>query len=307
MKGFNQFLIKKDKETKTKGVFSVGPLFGGFGYTVGNGLRRTLLSCLSGLAVTQIKVKGATHVFASIPGVKEDLIEVVLNIKQIKIKSSKAKSFKMNLDKTGPGEVKAGDIKVPAEVEIANKDLVLANLADKKSRLKIDFQVDQGVGYSLADEHKEDKFGVISVDAIFNPVVEVSCQVSPVRVGKKTDFDQVTLKIETDGTITPSEALEQSASILTDVFSQIQTPKKVSLPGAVKKKKVKKIDDDLLVEELNLPLRLVNALKKAGYEKIGDFEGVHVQRVLDIKNVGKKSAEELVKVLKSKGVALKEE
>ncbi len=303
---FNQFLIKTKKETATQGTFLIGPLFGGLGITVGNSLRRTLLSCLPGLAVCQIKVKGASHLFANIPGIKEDLIEVVLNIKQIRIKSIEQKSFKMKLDKNGPGEVKAGDIKTPAGVQIVNKDLTLAHLADKKTNLNIEFEVEEGVGYSLADEHKTDKIGIIAVDALFSPVVRVAYLVTPTRVGKKTDFDQLSIEIETNGTIRPSEALKKAAAILIEVFDQIRSPKKVTLFQEKEKTPVEK-KEELLLDELNLPLRLINALKKAGYKKISDFEGVSVSQILAIKNVGKKSVDQLFKVLKKKRINFKKE
>lgn len=302
---FSQFLVNKEKESNTKGVFVIEPLFGGLGYSLGNSLRRTLLSALPGFAVTSIKVKGARHLFASIKGVKEDLIEVVLNIKRIRIQSVKKEPFTMKLDKNGPGEVKASDIDLPAGVEIINKDLVLANLSDRKSNLNIEFTVDYGIGYSLADEHKEERMGVIAVDAIFNPVNKVIFSVEPARVGKKTNFDKLRLEIETDGTIKPSDALETASKILCEAFNQIASPKAVSLPGRKEEQAEKDENEEITIDELSLPLRLINALKKANYKKLSDFRGVELDKILSIKNVGKKSAEELVDVLESKGIEIK--
>jgi DNA-directed RNA polymerase subunit alpha len=302
---FSQFLVNKEKETDTKGIFVIEPLFGGLGYSLGNSLRRTLLSALPGFAVTNITVKGARHLFASIKGVKEDLIEIVLNIKKIRIKSVKEESFTMKLDKNGPGEIKASDIDLPAGVEIINKDLVLANLSDKKSNLNIEFTVDHGVGYSLADEHKEEKMGVISVDAIFNPVSRVIFSVVPTRVGKKTNFDKLRLEIETDSTIKPGEALERASKILCEAFNQVASPKAVSLPGRKEEEPEKDENEEIMIDELSLPLRLINALKKANYKKLSDFEGVELDKILSIKNVGKKSVEELVDVLESRGINIK--
>ena len=302
---FSQFLVNKEKESDTKGIFVIEPLFGGLGYSLGNSLRRTLLSALPGFAVTSIKVKGARHLFASIKGVKEDLIEIVLSIKKIRVKSVKEESFTMKLDKNGPGEIKASDIDLPAGVEIINKDLVLANLSDKKSNLSIEFTVDYGIGYSLADEHKEEKMGVISVDAIFNPVNRVIFSVEPTRVGKKTNFDKLRLEIETDSTVKPGDALERASKILCEAFNQVASPKAVSLPGRKEEEPEKDENEEIMIDELSLPLRLINALKKANYKKLSDFEGVELDKILIIKNVVKKSVEELVDVLKSRGISIK--
>ncbi len=306
MTDFTQFTIVKEKGTPNQGTFSIGPLFQGFGYTLGNSLRRTLLSSLSGWAVTQIKVTGAKHLFASLKGVKEDVLEIVLNVKQLRIQAQKKGSFSMELDKKGPGAVLAKDIKVPAGVKIVNKDLVLAHLADKQTRLKIKFTVEYGVGYSLAKEHKLDKMGVIAVDALYSPVVRVGYRVESVRVGRKSNFDQLLLEVETDGTVTPEEAVKQAAAILRDVFAKIYDAK----PGKKAAKKAaktvaKKEDDDLLVDEFDLPARLVNALKKAGYRKLSDFQGADKKALESIKNVGDKSLQELIKFLEKKGVEVK--
>ncbi len=304
---FTQFTIIKKDQTKTNGVFVIGPLFQGFGYTLGNSFRRTLLSALSGWAVSQVKVQGARHLFASLKGVKEDVLEIILNTKQIRIKAQKKGSFKMELDKTGPGVVKAADIQLPAGVEIVNKNLELAHLANKDSRLKIKFTADYGVGYSLAKERKVDKMGLIAVDALYSPVKKVGYQVKSVRVGRKTNYDQLRLEIETDGTLSPSEAVKQAADILVDVFSAVRDSKPTRRAKAVRSstKKALKAPENLIIDEFELPVRLINALKKAGYKKLSDFKDINRDDIDKIKNVGDKSAVELIKFLAKKGLAVK--
>jgi len=304
---FTQFSVVKKEETKTKGVFAIGPLFQGFGYTLGNSFRRTLLSALSGWAVSQIKVQGARHLFASLKGVKEDVLEIILNTKQIRIRAQKKGSFKMELDKTGPGVVKAADIQLPAGVEIINKSLEIAHLADKESRLKIKFTVDYGVGYSLAKERKEEKMGIISVDALYSPVRKVGYQVKSVRVGRKTNYDQLQLEVETDGTLLPSEAVKQAAEILVSVFSRVRDykPARKARKASASVKKTIKVAENLAVEEFELPVRLINALKKAGYKSLSDFENVSSDDISKVKNIGEKSALELTKFLVKKGLSIK--
>ena len=188
MTDFTQFAIIKEKETSTQGSFSIGPLSQGFGYTLGTSLRRTLLSSLQGWAVTQIRVAGAKHLFASLKGVKEDVLGIVLNVKQLRLQAKKKEGFSMSLDKKGPGVVTAKDIQAPAGVTIVNKDIPLAHLANKQTRLKIRFTVGYGVGYSLAKEHKLDKMGLIAVDALYSPVVRVGYRVESNAGGAEDKF-----------------------------------------------------------------------------------------------------------------------
>jgi len=304
MTKLKNFWIKKDRQTKNYGRFLISPLPGGFGHTIGNSLRRVLLGAIPGAAITQIKVTGADHPFASLTGVKEDLIDIIMNVKQINIAYDKDKPVKGKLEKSGPGPVTAGDIKFAPGVKVVNPDLVLANVANKKTKLKIEFTVEKGEGYSLAEDHKTDKRKLISIDAIFSPVVKANFAVSPVRVGKKSDYDRIAFEIWTNGTIKPDKLLKQAGEILVDAFSQVAKPKT--------KKPSKKLvvetnhDLDLLIDELDLPLRLVNALKRAGYNKVADFSGVKREKIIKTKNVGDKSLVQLEEVLAKKGVVLEE-
>lgn len=304
MKSSIEFGIKKEKQTDNYGRFVISPLPRGFGHTVGNALRRVLLGAMPGAAITQIKVTGANHPFAVLKGVREDLIDIIMKVKQIRIVSQQEKPVKGKIDKTGPGEVRAGEIKFPPGVKVVNPELVLAHLADKKTRFKAEFTVEKGEGYSLAEDHKTDKIGLISVDAIFSPVIKATFSVVPVRVGKKTDQDQLILEVWTDKTALPEEVVKKASMILVDVFGRIvqfEAPKVTS-----KKKKSTNPSLDLLIDELELPLRLVNALKRAGYKKVADFKGVRREELAGVKNVGEKSLVQLEAVLKKKGVVLED-
>ncbi|MBL7078246.1 DNA-directed RNA polymerase subunit alpha [Candidatus Shapirobacteria bacterium] len=303
MENFKFWISKKEEESKGYGRFILSPLPQGFGDTFGNSLRRVLLQHMPGVAITRIRVKGANHSFALIKGVKEDLIDVIMNIKKIRIKSKREGLVKFQLAKKGPGVVKAGDIKIPTGVEITNPDLVLANLADRQSELKIDFEAEKGVGYSLADEHKSEKMRWISVDAIFSPIVKVNYSVKDIRIGKKEGMNELALEIWTNQTISSAEALKKAAEILEKGFSLIVKPAKK--PAAPAKKEVVNDSLSLYLEEIDLPLRLVNALKKSGFKKLADFEDLKKSDLLKVKNVGDKSCDQLIKVLRSRGVNIK--
>lgn len=299
-----KFWVKKKKEAAGYGRFVISPLPQGFGVTLGNALRRVLLGYMSGAAITQIKVKGANHPFAVIKGVKEDLIDVIMNIKQIKVAYDKKKPIKVHLEKTGPGPVKAGDIQLVSGVEIKNPDLVIANLADAKSKLKITFTIERGTGYSLAEDHKIDKMGIVTVDAIFSPVLKTNYEVKEIRVGEQKNMNELTMEVWVDETITPFSALKQAGETLSETFAAVANPskKKVSAP----KKTKKNSNLSLYLEELDLPLRLVNALKKAGFKQLSDFEGMQESDFIKVKNVGEKSCHQLIKILKKKGIRIKE-
>lgn len=298
------FQIKKEKETKDFGHFVIEPLEPGFGQTLGNALRRVLLSALPGAAITQVKITGIKHKFSTLEGLREDIIEFILNLKQVKVGYEGKKSVKVILDKTGPGEVKAGDIKTPATVTIANPDLVLGNLATKKNRLKAELMVESGYGYVPAEEKEIEKLGEIPVDAIFTPIIQVNYRVEATRVGRRTDLNRLVLEITTDGSIKPSQALKQAAEILVKYFHQIVEPKK-----APKKKTIETEMPDLTlrltVEELDLPTRIANALRKGGYGTVGDLVAADEENLAKVKNLGEKSVKIVEAALAQKGVGLK--
>lgn len=299
------FQIKKEKETKDFGQFVIEPLEQGYGHTLGNALRRVLLSSLPGAAVTQIKISGVKHKFSTLEGLKEDIIELILNLKQVRIKYQGQKPIKLHLEKSGPGQVRAGDIKAPAQVEIINKNHVLANLASKKSKLKMEIIVESGWGYLPAEERRSEKLGVIPLDASFSPVRSVNYKVEATRVGRRTDLDRLIMEITTNGTLKPSEALKESGRILIAFFKQIVEPKKMPV---AKKKPEPSLSETmrLTVEELDLPTRIVNALRKGGYGTVSDLTAATAADLAKVKNLGEKSIKIVQAALAKKGTRLKE-
>jgi DNA-directed RNA polymerase subunit alpha len=295
------FQIKKEKEVKNKAVFAIEPLEQGYGHTLGNALRRVLLTSLPGAAVTFVKIAGVRHQFTTLSGLKEDLVELILNIKKIRIKYQGKDPVKVKLEATGPGEVKAKKIKAPAGVEIANPDLVLANLADKKSKLNVEMTIESGFGYSPFEERKSDVLGVIPVDATFSPIIRVNYNVEATRVGRLTNYDRLVFELETDGTIAPREAVKEAAKILVAYFKQVVEPK-------VPKKKIEEqpaISHETLrlsVQELNLPTRIVNALEKAGYKTVADLIAGDKKEISKVRNLGEKSLKIIEIALKEKEV-----
>lgn len=298
------FRIKKEKETKDFGHFVIGPLEPGFGHTLGNTLRRVLLSALLGAAITQVKITGVKHKFSTLEGLKEDIVELILNLKQVKVSYDGKKPTKLTLEKTGPGAVKAGDIKTPAKVEIANPNLVIGNLATKKNRLKMEMLAESGYGYLPAEEREVEKLGEILIDAVFSPVIQVNYRVEATRVGRRTDLDRLVLEITTDGSLKPSQALKQAAKVLVGYFHQVYEPKKVP------KRKEPKIEAPdlalkLAVEELNLPTRIANALRKGSYGTVAELVVATEADLAKVKNLGEKSIKIVEVALSQKGVGLK--
>jgi len=215
--------IKKVSDDGQAGVFYIEGLYTGFGLTLGNALRRALFSSLPGAAVTQIKIKDVKHEFTTLPGMNEDIVELTLNLKRIRFKFFSEEPQVLTLKVKGEKEVKAGDIKITSQVEIINPELHLATLSDKKAELEIEFTVEKGLGYSPAAERKIERLpiGTIVIDAIFSPVTKVNCSVENMRVGDRTDFNRLKLEIETDGSLTPTEALGQTVNVLKDHFDKI--------------------------------------------------------------------------------------
>lgn len=214
-------LPKIIKKEGNKAVFEIEPLYPGYGVTVGNSLRRVLFSSLEGSAVTQMKIKNLSHEFSTIPGVLEDVIMIMLNLKQLRFKFFSDEPQKATLKIKGEKEIKASDFKFPAQVEIVNKNCHIATLTSKSAELEMEIQIEKGIGYSSREERQKEKLeiGAIAVDAIFTPIKKVNYKVENMRVGKRTDYDRLFLEIETDGIITPQEAFWQAAEILVSHFS----------------------------------------------------------------------------------------
>lgn len=299
------FKVHAKEEREDYGLFIIEPLDLGFGQTLGNTLRRILLSALPGAAVTTVKINGVKHQFSTLSGLKEDTIELILNIKKLRVRLFDEQGAKLTLSKTGPGEVTAADFQKNASVEIVNKDLSLGNLADKKSRLELELTVEKGYGYSLAEERKSSTIGVIPIDAIFTPITRVNYKVEETRVGRMTNLDKLILEIYTDGTISPRFALDEAAKTLVSYTLQIYEPKSsVADTGVAISPNV---SDDILkmtVDELDLPTRVFNSLKNGGIDTIGQLLGTPRKELTSLKNVGEKSLTIIDEKLREKGVAL---
>lgn len=299
------FSITAQAETKDFGRFELSPLEPGFGLTLGNALRRVLLSSLPGAAITSVTIDGVTHQFTTLAGVKEDIVELLLNLKQVRVKYDGDKPIEAKLSATGPGKVKAGDIVLPSKAQIINKDLLLANLADKKTKLNLKLEIQPGYGYLSAQNRSPKHLGEIILDAAFAPVVRVNFHVENAHLGRRADLDKLIIEIFTNGVIKPVEALRESAKILIRAFDQMINP--VAAVEA-KTEPIMVEDNDFLklsVEELDLPTRIANALKNGGYATVADLAGATHDEISKIKNLGGKSVEIIIKQLKNKGVEVK--
>jgi len=288
--------------------FAISPLVKGFGFTLGNSLRRTLLSSIPGAAVTQVRFDDALHEFDTLPGIKEDVTDIILNVKDIVLRSTSDEPLTLRLDVRGPGQVTAGDIQCPSDIEILNPELVLASL-NAKGRLAVDLTVERGRSYSSADKNKKSQtIGVIPVDSIFSPVRRVAILVETTRVEQDTDYDRLVLDIETDGSISPAEALASAGATLREVMELVASmsdePQGLSL-GDVGASTSGSPDLDLPIEELDLSERPRNCLKRAQINTIGELVLKTEDDLLAITNFGQKSLDEVIVKLDERGLVLR--
>jgi DNA-directed RNA polymerase subunit alpha len=317
--------ISSESVDDNRGSFTIEPLDRGFGYTFGNSLRRVLLSSLAGAAVTSVRIEGVAHEFSTIRGVKEDVTDIVLNLKGIVCRMhSDATEIEAPLVVTGPGDITAKDIDLPSGVEILNPDAHIATL-EKKTKLEVYLTIGRGRGYRPAEENKspDQPIGVIPIDSIFSPVRRVAYNVEQARVGQRTDYDKLTLDIETDGSIDPHAALREAAEILisqlaifTDADRVVEL-REATGPGALEPGLVggqvgaptrpPNAMDDILIEELELGVRSYNCLKRAGIQTVGDLVSKTESELNAIPNFGKKSIDEVIETLHARGLALRNE
>lgn len=315
LKGMRDFQIptkaEVDKETLTAtyGRFTAEPFERGFGTTVGNSLRRVLLSSLSGAAVVSVKIEGVLHEFSTIPGVTEDVTDIVLNIKKIRFKLHADKPKTIHLRKKGPGVAKAGDLSHDADLEVLTPELHLATL-DKGATLDIEMVVKRGRGYVPAERNKEEgmPIGVIPVDAIYSPVTRVNFLVENARVGRMTDYDKLILEIWTDGSISPEDAMSAAALIVRghlDIFINVKDMEE-TITRPVSEESITEINKNLLrsVNELELSVRAANCLKNANIKTIADLVQKTEGDMLRTKNFGKKSLNEIKEILQEMGLSL---
>ena len=301
-----RFKVTSEKEETNFARVVIEPLEQGYGHTLGNSLRRCLLTSLEGAAITSVKISGVSHQFSTIPGVIEDVIQIILNLKKVRIKIYGEKSIKLSLQKNGKGDAKASDINTFGSGEIINKDAHIATITDPKIKLQIEMTAETGVGYSSSEERKSAEIGVMPIDAIFTPVLSVNYTVDQTRVGRRTDFDKLNLDITTDGTITPMEALNQSAKTLTNYFQQVYEPLPEEEAPA---QESSFLSEDLLkssVEELDLPVRISNALKAIDADTIGKLIAIPKHQLMKAKNLGAKSLTLISDKLAERGLSLSE-
>jgi DNA-directed RNA polymerase subunit alpha len=329
-------------EEGTKGVYEIDGIYAGYGHTLGNSLRRIVLSSLPGAAITTVKMEGINHEFSTIQGIKEDVITMLLNLKQIRFKFSDDQPQKATLSANGKKDVKAGDFKIPPSLEILNKDKRIATLTDKNAKLNIEITIEKGLGYVPREVLKRDKLetGTLMLDAIFTPIRRVNYEVENMRIGERTDYNRLRFLIETDGSITPREALENSIKILIKQLSAIvdiseketekiiketkkkqketeekkeeekkeekeQEKKEIEIKKTVKEEKT---EEDFLktrIEDLNFSNRTLNALSKASIRTIGGLVRKRGEDLLKIEGVGDKAINEIRRALGNFGLILK--
>jgi DNA-directed RNA polymerase subunit alpha len=291
------------------GKFIIEPLEKGYAQTLGVSLRRVLLTSIEGAAVTTVRIQGVHHQFTTLQGMKEDVVDFILNLKQLHTSiTSDESSVLAKLDIKGPATVTGKDINLPANVTLANPEQVLAVLADAKTNLSAEITIETGRGYSLAADRPTTALGEIPVDASFSPVIKVAYKVEATRVGRRTDYDKLILEIWTDGTIDPRVAIDKAARILVAHFKQVFEPVIVEQP------KEEKLEDrlenevlKLTVEELDLPTRIANALRKGGYKTVKDLVNAEKSNIAKVKNLGEKSVDVVSKALAQKNLTLKDD
>ena len=287
--------ISEEEISSDRSKFTIEPLEPGFGYTLGNSLRRTLLSSIPGTAVTQIKIDGILHEFSTIEGVAEDVTDVVLNLKELVIRSGSEEPTTVYLKASGPGEVTAGDIELPAGVEVLTKDHHVATLNDK-AKLSMELRIEQGRGYVAAAALPGEAIGTIPIDALFSPVRRVTYEVEPTRVEQMTNYDRLILDVETDGSMTPAEALSAAGSTLVELFQLFSgvgqgtgglvlgpDPAEEEVSGVLAQP----------IEDLDLTVRSYNCLKREGVTTVGELMEKSEEDLLEIRNFGQKSIDEV--------------
>ncbi|MBM2809362.1 MAG: DNA-directed polymerase subunit alpha [Chloroflexi bacterium] len=285
------------------GQFEIEPLDNGFGLTVGNALRRVLLSSLTGAAVTAIRIENVFHEFSTIPGVREDTTELILNLKQIRLKSYTDEPINVRLDATGPGAVTAGDIQVPPEIEIVNPELLIATLDSGDARLEMLLTIEKGQGYRTAEGRDSTTIGVIPIDAVFTPIRRVNYRVEKTRVGARTDYDKLMIEIQTDGTIGPKQALAQASQILIKHFSIFAESGPTYFKPGPGPTPIPPGTDAMPIEVLDLSSRTYNCLKRSQITTVGQLLQMSEDELLGLRNFGQKSLQELHEKLAERGIA----
>lgn len=302
-----QFTVKEIVNENGYGEFAIEPLEPGFGNTMGNALRRVLYTSIPGSAVTAVQITGVKHKFSTVEGLKENVIDLLLNIKELNLRlADGVESGTISLSVKGAREVTAGDLQSTDGVEVVNKDQYLGSLSGKDAKLELQLTVERGLGYILAEERKSTTVGLIYTDAVFSPIRRVTYTVEATRVGRQTNLDKVTLKIWTNGTVDPRESLDKAARILSNSFRQVYEPQAqvdenddtsvatASLPAAASK---------MTIDELDLPTRIYNSLRNGGIETVEQLLQTPRKDLISMRNMGGKSLSVIEEKLKDKGIS----
>lgn len=302
------FHTKLEEQTQDYGRFIFEPLAQSFGQSMGVGLRRTLLSSLKGAAIGYVKFEGTSHVFSTINGVKESVLDIVLQLKQLRFEVPAEGRYRIHLSVKGAGKIYAKDIE--GEVKIVNTDLYVAEITDAKGKLEFEAIVETGYGFISAEEKEAPETGFITIDSAFSPIRKVNFKVEDTRVGRKTNFEKLTMEIWTDGSISPQEALRDSTQILAGHFNYVLSGKDVKeeeaavTAGADSKDEANSKLDDIIIDELNLPSRVINALLRENIETVADLIKRGRENLVGLKGVGRKSLDLIDDELKKMGIEL---
>lgn len=301
---FNQFNLTTVSKTNTLGVFEIRPLPKGFGYGVANILRRALYSSVPGVAITSVKVNGADHEYTSLRGVGDDTLKIMLNLKNVIFKMDTSEKVTLRLSKKGAGDVTAENFEKVSSVEIVNPEYIITSLSDDKSTLDLEIVIERGQGYSYADDSKRAEVGRIPLDSNFSPIKRVSYKVEQTREGRDFDLDQITLEVETDGSIDPFESLKYASENLNALTSHLveTTYGKVVEVQRVHTSSASQKKVDLSLDKLNISTRLYNCLDKIGIKTLNELEGKTRKDINDIRGLGDKSKKELLKILQKYGI-----
>jgi DNA-directed RNA polymerase subunit alpha len=292
----NPALANIEEISATSATFNIEPLHAGYGNTLGNSLRRVLLSSIEGAAVVAFRIEGASHEFTTVAGVKEDIIDIMMNVKNIRLKAFSDKPFELRLEKKGAGVVTAGDIKTTADIEVINPDQIICTIDDPKKSIIIDFVVESGRGYQTIEDSSAKRLhsDMIAVDAIFSPVLRVRYKVDNTRVGQETNLDKLSLTIETDGSLTPREAFEQAAAILVNQYTALAGSTVVASAPALGQDKDGELNElNTPIEELNLSARTANALINNDIRTVHDLVTLSEQDLRELKGFGSKALDEV--------------
>ena len=302
------FKVKETTPEDNYSEFVIEPLETGLGHTLGHAMRRVLLTSIQGASVVAVKISGVKHKFSEVPGLKENVVDLLLNIKGLNIRLSESKeTATLKISVKGTHTITGKDVEKTDGVEIANPDHYLGSLSGDKAKLEMELTVTKGYGYSLAEERQDDALGVIATDSVFSPVVRVNYTVEPTRVGRKTNMDRLVLQIWTNGSVSPKEALDETSKVLASYFMHIYSPSAVSAAVEPTSSASSAISEEVLkltVDELDLPTRIYNSLRNGGIETLGQLLSTPRKELISMRNMGAKSIAIIDEKLKEKGISL---